>query len=295
MGESRTRPQAPALDLHAPSPSKMSPWRAAVRLWEQLTRVRALGLAAELAFWLFLSLLPLAAVAAYVAARLALHDWSLAAPLLASMPLGARQIVETELGKVAAWNGGAVTPLAGVFFVWLASTGVHSIFDAFEAQTGASRSWVRKRLLAIACCVVLSCACAAVALLGTALGWVERSVFDGHPSPAAAFVLHALAVACGVALLYLLVAGLYRVGIPPEARRKLPLAPGTVLVVALYMALGLGYRLYVSTLGDGGAYLAGLAVIGVTMTALYLFSAALLVGLALNQLLGAARAEAHRG
>ena len=259
------------------------------KLWTLLMRTRALGLAAEMSFWLFLSLLPLAAVAVYLAARLALHDWSLAAPLLSSMPSDARSVLTTELGKVAAWNGGAVTPLAGALFVWAASTGVHSIFDAFEAQTGAERSWVTKRLVAIGCCIFLSCAGAGVALLGSVFAWGGHFIDDGaHPHVAGA--VERLGQTLGAAaLLYLLIAALYRVGLPKAFRRTIPLAPGTVLVVVLTIALGFGYRLYVSTLGNGGAYLAGLAAIGVTMTTVYLFGASLLVGLALNQVLGQAR------
>jgi membrane protein len=265
----------------------------AMQLLRHLGRTRALGVAAEMAFWLFLSLLPLAAVAAYVAARLALHDWSLAAPLFAAMPADATHIIVAELGRVAAWNGGAVTPLAGAFFLWLASTGVHSIFDGFEAQTGATRSWIAKRLIALTCCVVLSFACGLVALLGSGLAWGARQVHDSGAAAGALLPQRVLEGLTGVGLLYLLIAGLYRVGIPRAVRRTMPLAPGTALVVLLHVALGFGYRIYVSTLGDGGAYLAGLAVVGVTMTTLYLFCTAILVGLGLNQVLGRQREAAR--
>ncbi len=260
------------------------------QLWKQLSRTRALGLGAEMAFWLFLSLLPLAAVAGYVAARLALHDWSLVAPLLAAMPADTRHVLQAELGRVAAWNGGKVTPLAGAFFLWLASTGVHSIFDGFEAQTGTSRSWHVKRLLALGCCVAFSCACGAVAFLGSTLAWGAGHLHESGSGPGVALARGALEGLAGMTLLYLLIAGLYRVGIPDAARERMPHVPGTLLVVALHAALGYGYRAYVATLGDGGTYLAGLAIVGVTMTALYLFSTAVLVGLALNQVLGLRRA-----
>jgi membrane protein len=257
-------------------------------LWAHLGRTRTLGLAAEMSFWLFSSLLPLAAVAAYVAARLALHDWSLVAPILASMPSDAQSVLTGELARVSAWNGGAVTPLAGVLFVWFASTGVHSIFDAFEAQTGASRSWVVKRLIAIGCCAALSCACAAIALLGSAIAWGVHVIAGDH----GALASRLLQGLFGVVLLYALIAGLYRVGLPYAVRREIPLVPGTILVVVLELALGLGYRFYISTLGNGGAYLAGLAVIAVTMTTIYLFSVSILVGLGLSQILGTLR-ERH--
>jgi membrane protein len=264
-------------------------------LWAQLGRTRALGLAAEMSFWLFVSLLPLAAVAAYLAARFALGNWSLTEPLLASMPPDARSVLGGELHRVSAWNGGAVTPVAGASFVWLASTGGHSIFDAFEAQTGVQRSWFTKRAIAIGCCVLLSCACAAVALLGAAMARGAQTV--GAPAPPAFVVAaeRAIQVVAAVVFLYGLIAALYRVGLPREVTRRIPLAPGTALVVGLQAVLGVGYRLYLHTLGDGGAYLAGLAVIAVTMTSIYLFSASVLIGLALNQVLGHDARPAQEG
>src|SRR5215472_13611318 len=118
------------------------------RVWMHMNSVRTLGLAAETAFWLFLSLVPLAAVGALVAARFAVQNSTMVAPLFASMPQAVRDLVWSELRHVAAWNGGSVGPVAAVVFVWLASSGMHSVFQAFEVETGTERSWLRRRLLA---------------------------------------------------------------------------------------------------------------------------------------------------
>jgi uncharacterized BrkB/YihY/UPF0761 family membrane protein len=75
------------------------------------------------------------------------------------------------------------------------------------------------------------------------------------------------------------------VGVPAEARKQMPLLPGAMLAVLLESGLGLGYALYVKEIGTGSAYEAGLAAVGVTMMAIYLFSIALLVGLELNVVL----------
>jgi membrane protein len=56
--------------------------------------------------------------------------------------------------------------------------------------------------------------------------------------------------------------------------------------VALETVLGFGYAFYVAKAGRSGAYTASLAVIGVTLMGLYLFSIALLVGAAINRKLG---------
>ncbi len=93
-------------------------------------------------------------------------------------------------------------------------------------------------------------------------------------------------LAFGLVLALGLVSGLYAIALPPPVRRAMPLLPGALLATALQVALGLGYALYLGQDGDGGAYYAGLAAVGVTLMALYLFSVALLVGIKLNQMLG---------
>src|SRR6476469_93827 len=90
---------------------------AVKRMFVHLDRVRTFGLAAEMAFWLFLSLIPLAAVAGLVAARFATQHASAAGPFLMALPPSTRQFVQGELGNVAAWNGGTVALPAIAMFV----------------------------------------------------------------------------------------------------------------------------------------------------------------------------------
>jgi membrane protein len=268
------------------------------RLVKHMGRVRTLGLAAEVSFWLFLALVPLAVVAGLVVAKLAVAGTSGAAlPLLSSLPEPARDLLESEVRKIAALEGGAVALPALAVFVWLGASGVHSVFDAFEIEASCERPWWKKRVLAIGTCVLLSGGVAAVALLGTGLEWVWR--ISGARVPALAdvessgggqvlrFVLGAL-VSLG------LTSALYALGVPASVRRAMPILPGAILALTLEMVFGLGYAFYVSRAGTGSAYLAGLAAVGVTMTALYLEVLALLVGLELNVVLREGRTPKPR-
>ena len=88
-----------------------------------------------------------------------------------------------------------------------------------------------------------------------------------------------------------MIATLYRVGIPSEARRRTPILPGALLADGLLVALGWSYRFYVSHAGAGDAYQGSLAVIGVTLMTLWLFSVALLLGAELNKTLRDRRAS----
>lgn len=270
--------------------------RWAKDLLVRLDRTRTFGLAAETAFWLLLSLVPLAAVLGLVAARLSMGNWRDAAPLLSSLPAAARDLVGTELARLATWNGGTVGAGSAAMFLWLASTGVHSIFDSLELQVGSSRPWWKKRLLALAACVALSVAVALLAFLGPGLdratgslgAWLPSLRGLGGPGSAS----RALRLAVSAAIVFGYTCGLYRLGIPSTARRPMPIVPGAVVAMLLEIASGYVYALYLAEVGDGGAYVAGLAAIGVTMMGLYTFVAALLVGAAVNRQLGDAATPA---
>ncbi|HVW28224.1 MAG TPA: YihY/virulence factor BrkB family protein [Polyangiaceae bacterium] len=264
-------------------------------LYDCMNRTRTFGLAAETAFWLFLSLLPLAAVGGLVAARVTTHNYDRLSPFLTALPPAARTLIESELVHVSSWNGGAVSITSAVVFVWLASSGVHALFEALELETGEQRPWWKKRALSVVTCVVLSVLVAVITVLGpgleTLFDWTARVVpalrqFDFRNTwwelPAR------IVLTLGLGFGY--VSGLYWVGIPPRARGRLPILPGAAVAVAIQVALRFGYAYYLDRFSDGAAYSAGLAVIGLTLTALYLFAVALLTGAVVNHMLGSPNA-----
>ncbi len=263
----------------------------------RLGKERTMGLAAEMAFWLFLSLIPIAAVTGLVAARFALHNSSVSDPILQAMPPAARDAMSKQLASVAAWNGGAVAPISALMFVWLASSGIHSIFDALELQTATARPWWKKRAIAIGVCVVLSIGLAVLTLLGTGVEWISHALenrMTAVEDAPAGIVSKVARFAMGGGVSFCLVAFLYWAGLPSkEHRRRMPVVPGALAVVILNSLVGFGYGLYIAKTGTGDAYQAGLAVIGVTLTALYLFSATILVGAEINQVIGERRARAR--
>lgn len=263
------------------------------QIWDGVVQARTAGLAAEVAFFAFMSLIPLAAVLGLLAAKLASHDTATQKAMLDATPPAMRDLLAAEFSKVSAWNGGAVAPMAAVVFVWLASTGLHAIFDGLEAQTGSSRPWWRKRLYAIAVCLVASVGVAAITLLLAGLGGLAAlvngtwGVTIAPPTNAFWSVLRALFAGL---LSVAVVAGLYWVGLPPAARKRMPILPGAVFATVGHWALGYGYSALLSLVGAGGAYLAGLAAVGVTLTSLYLSALVLLVGVEINEVLGRGRA-----
>ena len=275
-----------------------SPFARIVRRWPSasewlaqmghgLSRARTLGLAAEVSFWLFLALVPLTAMAGLIAARLIAARGMGVLDVFATVPPEARQTIAKEVTQAASWNGGHVAPLAIATFLWLSASGLQSIFDVLEVQAGGSRSWIRKRLIALGACVALSIGVALLGLIGVGLERIEAllgatspSLIHGlAPSIAGGVARTVAALAIGLAM----IAGLYRVGLPRKAGAAFPVVPGAALAIALIALLGAAYRLYVSMVGTGDAYLGGLAAVGVTLMTLWLFSVAILLGAELNR------------
>jgi membrane protein len=267
-------------------------------IWCGMNESRSLGLAAQMAFWLFFSLLPLAAVGGLVLARVAVGRSDLTATMLGSTPPAVRELIAAQLGQVARWNGGAVAPLATIVFVWLASSGIHAVFDALEVQSGVGRPWWRKRLVALGTCVVLSLGIAVLALLSTGVGWLFRLAGTNLPhalmSLQGSWLIAGVRIVFGALIAFGLVVGLYAAGTPRVHDGRFPMVPGALLAVSLQATSGFGYSLYVRLVGTGNGYQAGLGIIGVTMMSLYLFCLALLVGAELNQAVSDRQASAQR-
>ncbi|CAN5717749.1 hypothetical protein BH09MYX1_BH09MYX1_00190 [soil metagenome] len=242
------------------------------RLLAAMDERRTFGVAAEMSFWLFCALLPLAfSIVAFVA--LASGPTVSFSSLFAAVPPETRALVARELQAIAEKNQ---TPsvVSILIAVWLGSSGIHAVFDGFEAQLGMSTKWLHKRVRALVGCGGLVAGALVVTLLWTFIG----KHVSGVPMTIVGYVASA-------GVLYLIVAGLYLLGIPRPLRATLPRAPGTVVVIGAVVLVGVGYRTYLYAFGDGSAYQAGLSVIVVTLTAMYLFSVSLLVGLAVNQML----------
>jgi membrane protein len=215
-------------------------------------------------------------------------------PLLTSLPPATRELIHSELVQVSRWNGGTVGVTGIVGFVWLASSGVHALFEALERETGTSRPWPRKRALAVATCLGL---CVVVALLtflspglDETLAWVGRRVpgLESLGVPRSWWV-RPVRIAASLAVGFGYVCALYWIGVPKAARRGVPILPGAAVAVAIQAASRIGYGYYLSYMGDGAAYTAGLSVVGLTLMALYLFAIALLTGAVVNRRIAAAR------
>ncbi len=163
--------------LPGTAPKRARAWRTTWRLIHGLYLHDSLEAASGMAFHFFLSLMPLLVVLGFLLGHFVQQRGvdALLDPLLEATPSMATQVVRHELERLAGQNG-ALAPLGMVGFVWLSSSGVHGLINAFErAARATKRPWWFKRLIAIAWAITsVGALCALAATLVAVDGWIHR-------------------------------------------------------------------------------------------------------------------------
>jgi membrane protein len=151
-------------------------------LWRFILALRdgnAFEAAASIAFWFFLSLVPLLVLLGFLVGHVARTRGvdALVTPVLEVIPATAEDIVRKELERMAG-SGGSLAPLGVLGYFWTASSGLHNLMDVFEAAAKAPRrSWWKQRAIALGWVVAgLAAAC----VLAWALVRVDAAM---HTSP----------------------------------------------------------------------------------------------------------------
>ncbi|HEX3770451.1 MAG TPA: YihY/virulence factor BrkB family protein [Polyangiaceae bacterium] len=158
--------------------------RHGVRFLRALQAHDALGAAASIAFWFFLSLVPLLVMLGFLLGQVARSKGvdALIAPILDIVPGTAEGLVGKELQRLAGANT-SVAPVGVLGFLWTASSGLHNLMDVLETAVQVKRRpWWKQRALAIGWVLVgLATSCA--------LAWVlvraDVLVNAYEPQPAA--------------------------------------------------------------------------------------------------------------
>jgi uncharacterized BrkB/YihY/UPF0761 family membrane protein len=129
----------------------------------------AFGAAASIAFWVFLSLVPLLVLVGFLVGRVArMHGVdALVGPILEVVPGTAEGLVGKEIERLAGAGSPSMAPVGIVGFLWTASSGLHALMVVFErAVKVRRRPWWKQRAIAIAWVIVgLASACALAWLL----------------------------------------------------------------------------------------------------------------------------------
>ena len=140
----------PTLPANAPLAKRFG--RTVVRLFQGLYIHDAFAVAPAMAFHFFLSLLPLLVVVGFLVGHFVRQKGvdAIMDPLLDAAPDAASDIVKKELERLAGTRTADAGP-AILGFLWLASSGIHGLMNAFETAVSAlRRPWWKKRAIALA-------------------------------------------------------------------------------------------------------------------------------------------------
>ncbi len=121
------------------------------RLGKRLAAHEALAISAQVAFELFLSLIPLLVAMGYIIGSLVRKRGvdTVLLPLLETAPAATRDIVKEELQRMASANA-SPAPLAVLGFLYAASASVHVLMTSVEKlEHRRRRPWWKKRLVAL--------------------------------------------------------------------------------------------------------------------------------------------------
>ena len=279
--------------------------RISHRFFRGLQAHDAFQAAASIAFWFFLSLVPLLVLVGYLVGQVARTKGmdTLLAPLADVVPSSAEDIVRKELERLAGGAGSSLAPLGVAGFLWTASTGLHNLIDVFESKgTIERRPWWKKRALALGWVVL---GLIAVCLLAWVLGAIDAAF---HHAPALAkahgamkrrphrpfdrpleqVIAAVLTLVTGMSFL----AGFYRFGVVHPAGTKRRAWPGTFAAVIGWLVVSWAFGAYAASIADYALYYGSLAAVAVMLVWLYLSSLMLVAGAEVNaEFEGAGRGE----
>lgn len=246
-------------------------------------------LASAMAFDLFMALVPFLALIGWALSRLVRDDAQMMVNLsvwLRVTPLAVRTLVEQNAER---FSGATLAPIAVLGGLWLASGAFDTVMAAFERTVPShARSWWLRRLIAMACVILLVLSLYAGGWLAVHLagGPAELLNFNEsaahlHPDRSNGDFARIVGMVVSLVTVSLLVAGFFRIGVHREGKVRV-VWPGTIVTLLIATAASLGFALYAQTLAQYAFYYGSLAAVAVVLLWLWLCSFALLCGAEVN-------------
>ncbi len=242
--------------------------------------------ASAMAFWLFLGLIPLAAILGWAITRFAGADIreSIVASVVTVTPEPALHLVDEQLHRLVG-STEAVAPLSLAGFLWIASGGVHTAIVAIQmAQAGHSRSWFRNRSLALAFVIIfllIVTGSTTVLVLATPTflqmirggyveaGWLQVVRYSAPPTSA-------LVATLGTAAFFRLAS----MKTDPAIRKRV--WPGALTTGLSWVAVSWMFTIYARSIGRFPILYGSLAAVALLMLWLWFSSFLLLLGSEVN-------------
>ncbi|HEU4934051.1 MAG TPA: YihY/virulence factor BrkB family protein [Pyrinomonadaceae bacterium] len=261
-------------------------WRdLAKRVWTEIQADNVFGRAAELSYYFLLALFPflifLTSIIGFVlgsgtGTRHALFDY-----LGRIMPPSAFQLISNTMYEVSESTGGGKLSFGILAALWAASNGLsaitESLNDAYDLEE--TRPWWKQRLTAIGLTIALSIFIIGALILVVAGGriaeWLAAHYGFGPVFPLGWKIIQwPVVLACmtfAFALIYY---------VAPDFRKQSWqwLTPGSVIGVALWLLVSLGFRVYLHYFNSYNATYGSLGAVIILMLWLYFTGAAVLIG-----------------
>jgi len=272
----------------APGEIPASGWKdVALRTWRSASDDNVGLIAAGVAFYSFLALVPLLAATVLVYGLVANMQTvsEHAARLTAVLPSDVAPLITEQLVSVVTTSDGKKGVgllIALVIALFGARNAVGSIVTALNIAYGEreTRGFLKVNLLALALTA------GGVATVALGLVGIGAMRFMGSMLPATSPVVVALTKVVTYALLALAAAGaatlLYRYGPARDHARWSWITPGATLFAVGWVALTVGFGFYAANFGSYGATYGSLSAVVVLLTWIYLSAYALLFGAELN-------------
>jgi membrane protein len=255
------------------------------RTWCQFWEDRILDQSAKLSFYFLLSLFPLLLFLVALLGHLlqsgpvlqeTLHKY-----LAAVVPESASGLIDTTLQEITRGSGGGKLSVALLFTLWAASQGMAAIIESLNIayEVEESRPWWKKHLMALGLTIVSVVLIASALLLmiyGGRLSKIMVSNFGFSSFIAGAWKALEWPLLLGFVLMAFNILYLYAPNV--KHRRWHWLMPGTVVGVALWVMVSLGFKLYLNLFGRFTVTYGSIGAVIILLLWLYLSGTAILIG-----------------
>ncbi|HET7221098.1 MAG TPA: YihY/virulence factor BrkB family protein, partial [Vicinamibacterales bacterium] len=245
----------------------------------------ALGLAAQLAFYFLLALVP---AIAFVVAVASFFPPRLLDDMLSSLgglaPPAVVTILREQLDSLAGGSNGGILTIGLAMALWSSSAAIVSIIDAMNRayDIDEGRPWWKVRLTAIALTVGLALfVVVAFALVMAGPGIADRLVSGGQLGSAFASIWKILQWPIVLALIAVAMACINYFA--PDAEQDwVWVTPGAVLATILWLLASLAFKVYLANFADYNATYGSLGGVVILMLWFYISGLAILVGAEMN-------------
>ncbi|HWD20200.1 MAG TPA: YihY/virulence factor BrkB family protein [Verrucomicrobiae bacterium] len=257
----------------------------ALRVIKQFKVDRVAAQSAQVSYYFFFAIFPLllsltALLGLFAEPGTFLHQ-AITHYFGAVLPAGASKMIESELGEISKHSTAGKLSLGLFVAVWSASSGMSAIIDSINLSycCKTRRPWWREKLLAICLTAVVSVLlilAMALVMYGGQLAHTLASHFGlGHP-----FAVFWTYAQWPILLASLTVAFSLIYYFAPNIKHSHWnwLMPGTVIGVVLWVAVSLGFRLYLRFFNNYSVTYGSIGTIIILLLWFYLSGVALLVG-----------------